>query len=401
MKHSVILTVFLARVFIFTPFITIAGCLPVLIEEWKIGATEASYIVSGFYFTYAFSLMGFSWLSDYVGARKSVTISLFGCAAACAAFAFLARDYSSTLVLYSLIGLCQGGAYTPLIAVFRENAPPERLGTAIGWLISSTSIGYAASIALTGLCIGISGWQLAFMVTGLLPVGGCVIMLIALRPLPNIVHPRRTGLALWQELRRNRNARNLLATYTAHNWELLGMWSWAPALVAASFVLHGASTVSATQWSAHFITVLHIGGAFAAYSMGRLSDRMGRRNVMIWTAAIATAFSFGIGWMVTLAPYVIATLVIVYSFFAIGDSPVMSTSMAERVEPSYLGAMLAIRSLVGFISAAISPIVVGRVIDLMRAGEAGDTVTWGVAFATLGLGGLLAVYFAARLPADR
>ena len=41
---------------------TVAGCIPVLIEEWQIGAAEAGSIVSGFYFAYAFSLMGFSWL---------------------------------------------------------------------------------------------------------------------------------------------------------------------------------------------------------------------------------------------------------------------------------------------------------------------------------------------------
>ena len=162
-------------------------------------------------------------------------------------------------------------------------------------------------------------------------------------------------------------------------------------------MLAGKTTVAATQWSAHFMTVLHLGGAFAAYTMGRLSDRLGRRTILIWAAAIAAGFSFGIGWTVTFTPYLIATLVIVYSYFAIGDSPVLSTAIAESVEPSCLGAMLAVRSLIGFVAAAISPIVVGWVIDALRAANAGDTLVWGAAFATLGLGGLLAVFFASRL----
>lgn len=401
MSQGIVLSVFVARVFLFLPFMTVAGCIPILMEEWGIGAAKVSSIVSGFYFAYAFSLLGFSWLSDHIGAKRSVLLSAWATAMSCAAFALFARDFTTSLVLYSLIGLSQGGVYTPLIMLFRENAPPERLGTAIGWLIASTSIGYAASIGLTGMFIGLSGWRMAFMATGLPPALGTILLLAAIKLLPNVIHPRMPDSGLWMQLRHNHNARQLLAGYTSHNWELLGMWTWAPALIAASFVLSGETTVAATQWSAQFITVLHLGGAFAAYSMGGLSDRIGRRTVLIWAAAIAAGFSFGVGWFVTFTPYLIAVLVIVYSFFAIGDSPVLSTAMAERVEPASLGAMLAARSMTGFVTGAIAPLVVGWVIDTLRTGQASDTVVWGSAFATLGLGGLSAVWFASRLPDDR
>jgi MFS family permease len=401
MSQRFIILVFLARIFLYLPFVTVAGCIPILIEEWEIGAAKASSIISGFYFAYAFSLFGYSWLGDHIGAKKSVLLSAWATAISCVAFAFYAEDFISSIILYSLIGLCQGGLYTPLIVLFRENAPSKRLGTAIGWLIASTSIGYAFSIALTGLCVGLSGWRLAFMTTGLLPVVGTVILTAGIISLPNVIHPRMPGSDLWKQLKQNHSARQLLAGYASHNWELLGMWAWAPTFIAASFVLNGATTVMATQWSAHFITVLYLSSAVAAYTMGRLSDRMGRRTVLIWVAVIAAGFSFGIGWLVTFTPYLVAVLVIVYSFFAIGDSPVLSTAMAERVEPSCLGAMLAVRSLIGFIVAAISPIVVGWVIDVLRAEQASDTMIWGSAFATFGFGGLFAVYFALRLHDDR
>ena len=284
MSQSIVLGVFVARILLYTPFMTIAGCIPVLIEEWQIGAAQASSIVSGFYLTYAFSLLGFSWLSDHIGAKRSVSISAFATALACTAFAFYAEDFASTLILYSLIGLCQGGVYTPLIVLFRENAPARRLGTAVGWLIASTSIGYAASIGLTGLSIGLSGWRLAFLTTGLPPVAGTFILLVTIKTIPNVIHLRVPGSSLWLELQKNGDAKRLLGGYTAHSWELLGMWAWAPALLAASFVLTGETTVAATQWSAQFIMLLHLFGAVAAYTMGRLSDRLGRRTILIWVA---------------------------------------------------------------------------------------------------------------------
>jgi len=398
MSRSVLPTVFVARVFLFLPFMTVAGCIPVLMEAWQIGAAKVSTLVSGFYFAYAFSLLGFSWLGGVIGAKRAVTLSAWATALSCGAFALFARDYTSSLLLYSLIGLSQGGVYTPLIMLLRENVPAARLGGAIGALIASTSVGYAASIGVTGFSLGLSGWQTAFAVTGALPVAGTLLLLLAIGSLPNVIHPRAPDMRIWRQLRANRSARNLLLGYTSHNWELLGMWTWAPALIATSFVISGEGTVKATQSSAYFVTALHLVGAFAAYSMGRLSDRIGRRTVLLWAAAIATGFSFGIGWLVVFTPYLIAALVIVYSFFALGDSPVLSTAIAERVEPGALGAMLAARSLAGFIAGAFSPIVFGWVVDALRAGEAGESVVWGAAFATLGLGGLLAVWFAVQLP---
>ena len=38
---------------------TVAGCIPLLIEEWQIGAAEAGSIVSGFYFAYASAEISF------------------------------------------------------------------------------------------------------------------------------------------------------------------------------------------------------------------------------------------------------------------------------------------------------------------------------------------------------
>ena len=397
MNQSIVLWVFVARVLLYTPFMTVAGCIPVLIEEWQIGATQASSIVSGLYFAYAFSLLAFSWLSDHIGAKRSVSISACATALACMAFSFYADDLVTTLIFYSLVGLCQGGLYTPLIVLFRENAPARRLGSAVGWLIASTSIGYATSIGLTGLSIGISGWRLAFLVTGLPPIIGTVILLLAIKSFSNIVHLRVPGISLWQELRKNNDTKQLLGGYTAHSWELLGIWAWAPALLTASFVLYGETTVAATQWSAQFIMLLHLFGAVAAYTMGRLSDRFGRRTILIWIGSIATGFSFSVGWFVAFMPYLIAALVIFYAFFAIGDSPVLSTAMAESVEPTCLGAMFAVRSLSGFLAGAISTVVVGWVIDALRTEQVGDTLIWGSAFSTLGIGGLLAVCFAIGL----
>ncbi len=380
---------------------TVAGCIPVLIEEWQIGAAEAGSIVSGFYFAYAFSLMGFSWLGDHIGAKRAVEISAWITTFASVSFGCFANDFASSLIFYSLLGLSQGGIYTPLIALFRENSEPNRLGTAIGWLIASTSVGYATSLLLTGLSLAYGGWQFAFLLTGLLPAIGTLLLLIVIRPLPNKTHNQNLTAGLWSHLRRNQKARKLIIGYTAHNWEMIGMWTWAPALISASFVFTGTTTALATQWSTQLTTLMHVFGALAAYFFGKLSDILGRRTILIWTAAVSAIFSCGIGFTVTGSPYVISLLVLIYAAFCLGDSPVLSTALAESVEPAYLGTILALRSLVGFIAAAVAPLVAGWVIDLLNDNGASAMVIWGGGFLTFGVGGLLATLYALHVPKDR
>ncbi|MGY9106736.1 MAG: hypothetical protein ACKVG0_09460, partial [Alphaproteobacteria bacterium] len=98
----------------------------------------------------------------------------------------------------------------------------------------------------------------AFLVTGMAPALGRLILLAAISRIPNRIHPREGKNAFFQQLRQNRDARNLVAGYTMHNWELIGMWSWGPALIAASFVLAGSGVAAAAQSSAGLLTILHL-----------------------------------------------------------------------------------------------------------------------------------------------
>jgi MFS family permease len=74
---------------------------------------------------------------------------------------------------------------------------------------------------------------------------------------------------------------------------------------------------------------------------------------------------------------------------------VLSTALTEAMPSAHLGTALATRSILGFGGGAISPVVFGMVLDATVTGPA--QVSWGLAFASLGVGGLVATWFAARL----
>ncbi|MEZ5839439.1 MAG: MFS transporter [Hyphomicrobiales bacterium] len=373
-------TVAIARVFLFATFMTIAAAIPVLREEWALSATEAGSIVTSFTVSYAISLFGFGWIADHIGAKRAVAISAVASGIASALFGLLARDYWSALVLYGLVGAAQGGVYTPLIMLFAERTEPARRGTAMGWLIASTSVGYAVSLVLAGTGLRHGGIHEAFLLTGLAPLIGTAILLAALARSENRVHSRDGKPGLVDQMIRNADARRLILGYTAHNFELLGMWAWMPAFLAASFALDGLGTGAATQSSAWFSAGMHIVGATAAFSMGRASDVLGRKRVLVGVAALSALLSLSIGFMIALPTLVLVAIGFVYGFSCIGDSPVLSTALTEAVDPAYLGAVLAVRSLVGFSAGAVAPLVVGATLDIAGGANAGPSLVWGAGF---------------------
>jgi MFS family permease len=396
-----LLAICAARVFLFATFMTVAATIPLLTLDWELSAAAAGAIVSSFTFCYALSVFGFAWAADHFGAKRMVIASALAAAATSAAFGFLARDWSSAILAYGLVGLAQGGVYTPLVMLLSDEVEPARRGKVMGWLIASTSAGYAASLGTAAVGIAFGGWQAAFLLTGLLPGVGALVLIVSLAPFANRVHRRSGEVRLRDEIVRNRESRLLIAGYTGHSWELVGMWAWIPAFLAAGFALKGAAATGASVSGAYLAGTLHVVGAVAAFTMGRLSDRTGRRPILVVLAAAGAIASFVIGWLIHAPTIVLVPLALVYAFVTLGDSPVLTTAISEVVRPGYLGAVLAWRGFAGFAAGAIAPLGFGLVLDAASKAGASAAVSWGLGFATLGLGGALALACALPLRGSR
>jgi MFS family permease len=83
-------------------------------------AAEGGSISSGNQFAYAISLVIFSSLADLWGAKRVFLGSMTAGGLAALAFALFARDYSTALILYALVGLALGGSYTTGLMLLTE-----------------------------------------------------------------------------------------------------------------------------------------------------------------------------------------------------------------------------------------------------------------------------------------
>src|SRR5712691_243620 len=157
-------------------FMSYAGTLSVLRDAWGMSATAAGSISAAFQLGYAVSLVIFSALADRFGARRVFQSSMIASMLAAVAFAAFARSYVSGLILYTLVAVSQGGLYTTAIMLISQRYVPERRGAAVGWLIGSSSLGYAASLMLCGVMLAHTGYVGAFLMTAAGPVLGALLV---------------------------------------------------------------------------------------------------------------------------------------------------------------------------------------------------------------------------------
>jgi MFS family permease len=221
-------------------------------------------------------------------------------------------------------------------------------------------------------------------------VASWVVGVLILKNTNNVVHPRPAGeplLAAIPAVWRNRRGMLSIWGYTFHNWELLGIWAWLPAFLTAALLLHGHPNPAALALLLSALTyVANIAGSIIG---GTMADRWGRlQTILVWSCA-SLAISFSIGWLVAAPIALLVALACLHNFAGIADSSTHSTVLAESVPPHYLGVAYAVRSVVGFGTGVVSPVVFGWALDLFGGKATGDPLAWGMAWATLGVGGLL------------
>jgi MFS family permease len=379
-----------SRVLAATWFVAYSAVLPLTQAEWGLSGKQAGLIQSAFHLGYLTSLFIVGFLADQFGAKRAYIAAGIAACASPWAFVLFAEGFWSAFWLHAFTGLCQGGTYTPALALINDNIERARRGRAMGYFIAGSSAGYAICLGVAGLALKFTDWRGALAAVALLPVVSWVSALLVLRRTPNVVHPRPAGESLLASLPavlRNRKGMLSIWGYTFHNWELLGIWAWLPAFLTAALVLHGSR--DAATLALMFAALTYIANIAGSILGGTMADRWGRTPTILLWSCVSLVLSFAIGWLIVLPLALLVALACLYNLAGIADSSTHSTVLAESVPPHYLGVAYAVRSVIGFGAGVVSPFVFGWALDLAGGGKAStDSFAWGVAWATLGLGAL-------------
>jgi MFS family permease len=381
-----------SRLLLSVIFNTYAGVMPLVQAAWGMSAARAATIQSAWHLGYLVSLFSVGMLADRYGARRTYLTSSFLAAVAAVAFAVGSRGYLSALLLYGLAGLCSGGSYTPGLALIFLHADPSDRGRAMGWFLAASSLGFAAALGVVAVLASLASWRAALITAAGSVVLGAGLGWIALRGLRDpAIQTDTLPVNLWRaivETLRDRTAMACNWAYTSHSWELFVVWAWLPSFLAGAG--GGAGGGHSQNWGIGVAGLAHILGAAGSIIGGTASDRWGRVRVIFVVSCLSLTGSFLFGWMWTWPLWLLVTTGALYNLCAITDSSVFSTALAEVVPTPRLGTAYSVRSVMGFATGVISPVVFGAVLDFGRGQfGGGSTMSWALAWSTAGLGGLL------------
>ncbi|KAA0895314.1 MFS transporter [Oryzomonas rubra] len=384
----------LCQLFIMLVFINYSAILPILRQEWNMSNTRAGMIFSVYQLGYIASGVILSTLTDRMNTKLIFIGAALWSAAANLLFALYAHDFTSGLILRALTGIGMGGTYMPGLKLVAERFAPARRGRAIGIYVGSLMLGSSLSLAVTGWLSGLYGWRVAFICCSAGVFAGALLsvpLFRGYRPAPRA----RSASGYTAEVVRNRPALLMILGYGSHMWEMYGMRSWLAPFLTAALVGWGYGQGRATGLASTIAALLVGIGAFSTAVTGTLSDRFGRTATIAMVMFSSGLLSFSFGWLINTNIWLTLTVGLLYGYLVVAESPVFSTGLTELVAPGYLGAAMGLQSLVGYSLAAISPTVFGWALDTFRSWQPlpGINGAWGLAFASLGIGGLAGPVF--------
>src|SRR4029077_6031677 len=228
-------------------------------------------------------------IPDVFSPIKVLVVSALLAAAANAAFAFLAADPLTAILLRGATGFFLAGVYPvgmKIIAGWFQRGRGLALGIMIGALTVGSAVPHAAN------AIGGIPWRGVVLLGSAQAILGAIIVGFGVHEGPYAMPQSSFDPAQIFEIIRNRPLRLANLGYLGHMWELYSMWGWIAVIVAASA---GWSRGKYEAVAALAIAIGAVGCIWAGAASDRLQDQAAsmrvaqRARVTIIAMAISSA----------------------------------------------------------------------------------------------------------------
>ncbi|MBI3145971.1 MAG: MFS transporter [Pseudogulbenkiania sp.] len=296
--------------------------MPMFSQQFDLSPAAASGVVSAATGALAVALIPMSLLADRYGRKPVMNLSL-GLAALLTLLAAFANSFGQLLLLRTLMGIALAGIPAVAMAYLSEEVEPAALGQSMGLYIAGNALGGMCGRFFLALMSDWAGWREAMAVLGLF---GLVSALVFWRCLPASRHFQPSRLALGEV---RANLRRHLAD------------EGLPWLFATAFLLMGCfvslynylgyrlvqAPFSLSPSAVGAVFLLYVVGMWSSAWVGRLADRLGRRNVL-W---LMVCLMLG-GLALTLANtlWVVVPGIAVFTFGFFGAHSVASSWIGRR-----------------------------------------------------------------------
>lgn len=371
--------------------LTFSALIPIVSAEWHLSASQAGLILGAFQLGNLIAYVAVGFLLDRMRTKPIMAWAAVLVALGDLLFALGARDFWSGIGLRLLVGVCLGGLYLPALKHIADTIPTARRATATGVFIGVLVAGYAGSLFYVGALATRIGWRLTMAGVGAAELLGALVLAFGVSATtPAMGGDGRTRYLA--DVFTNRPALCVIGAYTAHNWELFGMWGWTTPFMVALLQARGTGPAGALTWggvlAAGIVGVGGLGGILG----GRLADRFGRARAARALLGMSFVCSATFGWLFHAPLALVLAVSLIYGIVVVADSPAYSASLMELVPPRSLGGAFSLQMLFGWTVTAISPAVFGATLDLAKQTQGGnEMIRWGIAYGVLAVAPLLGI----------
>lgn len=289
---------------------TVQPILPLFSAQFHVSPAESSLALSLTTLLLAFMMLVVSGISESLGRKPVMMISLF--AASLLTLAMAAAPAWPVLLLFrTLMGIALSGLPAVAMAYVGEEMEPGSIGFSMGLFVAGTGIGGMAGRLLTGVLADFYGWRAA---VALLACLGIICGLGSALLLPPSRHFRPRPLAL----------HTLLGAYRLHLKDALLPWLFVEGfLMMGSFVaIYNyigyrllAPPFSLSQAEVGLVFAVYLAGIFGSATMGEIATRVGRPRIFRTALMINLA-----GIVLTLSDQldivILGLAVLTFGFFA-------------------------------------------------------------------------------------
>ena len=375
------------------PFSMFLALQPQLQEAWTLSNTASGWISAAYFAGYMLAVPVLGSLTDRIDARQ---VWLGACALAGAGalgFALLADGMWTAVLLQFLTGAGLAGTYMPGLKVITDRLPEIPRPRHVAFYTTSFTIGSSLSFWIIGFLDGAYAWRTAVALSALGPLGGCLLVWAALRPVAVAPHAHAAAGVHAAAVLRSGDSMRYVVGYAAHVWELFALRAWIVPFIVFCQATRGAAPPLSVATLAAIISLVGVPSSLAGAELtGYASRRRVIVSVMLLSivaSLLVVPASFGSWWLLIVAACL-------YNALISADSAALTSGIVAVAPPASRGTAMAIYSTLGFAAASAGTFAVGWSLDLL-GGQ--SVMSWTVAFAIMSapnLIGALAIQRVAR-----
>lgn len=283
--------------------------LPLLTEAFVIAPSTASLSVSVGTGALALMLIPASILADRYGRERVMKWSL-AAAALLALLSSLVADFHQLLLLRALLGAAVAGLPAAAMAYLGEEVAPSAQGRAMGLYIAGNAFGGMCGRFLAALVTEWASWRWGLAALGLV---GAAAALLFWRTLPPARHFRVQPMCLAplladaRSILGDKGLRALFGIAFLILGAFVGLYNYLGFRLAAAPYSLGPTAIGA-------VFLLYAIGSISSAWTGRLTDRLGRRNVL-WIMVAAMALGLAVTLAAALPAIIAGVALFTFGFF--------------------------------------------------------------------------------------